>query len=42
VSASGKALQRGCAGEKIKVQNIDSNRIIVAKINEDGSVEPVF
>ena len=42
VSAAGKALQKGYAGEKIKVQNIDSNRIIVAKINEDGSVEPVF
>ena len=42
VTAAGKALQKGCAGENIKVQNVDSNRIIVAKINEDGSVEPVF
>ena len=42
VSAAGKALQKGSAGDYIKVQNIDSNRVIVAKINEDGSVEPVF
>jgi flagella basal body P-ring formation protein FlgA len=42
VTATGKALQQGRAGEYIKVQNLDSQRIIMAKINEDGSVEPVF
>jgi flagellar basal body P-ring formation protein FlgA len=42
ITAAGKALQKGSVGENIKVQNIDSNRVIVARINEDGSVEPVF
>jgi len=42
VQASGKALGQGRAGEYIKVQNTNSNRIITAKIKEDGSVEPIF
>ena len=42
VTASGKAKQDGRVGDYIKVQNIDSQRIIVAKVKEDGSVEPVF
>jgi flagella basal body P-ring formation protein FlgA len=42
VTAIGKALQDGRLGEYIKVQNVDSHRIIMAKVNEDGSVEPVF
>ena len=41
-TAVGKALQDGVAGEYIKVQNIDSKIIIMAKVNEDGTVEPVF
>ena len=42
VTAIGKAMQEGRVGEYIKVQNSDSQRIIMAKVNEDGSVEPVF
>ena len=42
VTAMGKAMQKGQAGEYIKVRNLDSQRIILAKVNEDGTVEPVF
>lgn len=41
-SAIGKALQDGTAGEYIKVQNVDSKIIIMAKVNDDGTVEPVY
>lgn len=42
VSAIGQALQDGRVGEYIKVRNIDSQRIIAARVNEDGTVVPVF
>jgi flagellar basal body P-ring formation protein FlgA len=42
VTAIGKAMQPGSVGEYIKVKNVDSERVILAKINEDGTVEPVF
>lgn len=42
ITALGKAMQDGNFGEYIKVRNIDSQRIIVAKVSNDGSVEPVF
>ncbi|MHC4193113.1 MAG: flagellar basal body P-ring formation chaperone FlgA [Planctomycetota bacterium] len=42
ITAMGKALQDGCSGEYIKVRNVDSRRIILARVNEDGYVEPVF
>lgn len=42
VTAIGKTMQQGIAGEYIKVRNVDSQRIILAKVNEDGTVEPVF
>ena len=42
ITAIGKSLQEGRAGEYIKVLNIDSQRTIMAKVREDGSVEPVF
>ena len=42
ITAFGKAMQDGRAGEYIKVRNVDSQRIILARINEDGSVRPVF
>jgi flagella basal body P-ring formation protein FlgA len=42
VTATGKAMQQGRAGEFIKVRNVDSQRVILAKVNEDGTVEPVF
>lgn len=42
ITAFGKAMEDGRAGEYIKVRNVDSQRIILARINEDGSVKPVF
>ena len=42
VTAIGKAMQQARAGEYIKVRNLDSQRIILARVNEDGTVEPVF
>ncbi len=42
ITAAGTALVDGKAGETIKVRNVDSQRIIVAKINDDGSVEPLL
>jgi flagella basal body P-ring formation protein FlgA len=42
ITALGKAMQDGRAGEYIKVRNVDSQRIILVKVKEDGSVEPVF
>jgi flagella basal body P-ring formation protein FlgA len=42
ITAIGKTMQDGRVGEYIKVRNVDSQRIIMAKVSEDGSVEPVF
>jgi flagella basal body P-ring formation protein FlgA len=42
VTAVGKALENGRAGEQIKVRNVDSQRIILVRVNEDGTVEPVL
>ncbi|MHC4147651.1 MAG: flagellar basal body P-ring formation chaperone FlgA, partial [Planctomycetota bacterium] len=42
ITAVGTTMQDGKAGEHIKVRNVDSQRIIVARINADGSVEPVL
>lgn len=42
VTAIGKTMQDGRAGEHIKVRNVDSKRIISARVNEDGTVEPVL
>jgi len=42
ITAMGKTMQEGRTGECIKVRNVDSQRIIFARINDDGSVEPVF
>ncbi len=42
VTAIGKTLQEGRTGEYIKVRNLNSQRIILAKVKEDGTVEPIF
>jgi flagella basal body P-ring formation protein FlgA len=42
VTAMGKAMQEGRTGEYIKVRNLNSQRIILARVKEDGTVEPVF
>ncbi|MBI5724435.1 MAG: flagellar basal body P-ring formation protein FlgA [Planctomycetes bacterium] len=42
IKAIGVAMQDGKAGELIKVKNADSNRIVTAKVIDDGTVEPYF
>lgn len=42
VTAVGLAMQEGRAGQFVKVRNTDSHRIIVCKVNADGTVEPVL
>ncbi|MFC1633505.1 flagellar basal body P-ring formation chaperone FlgA [Planctomycetota bacterium] len=42
ITASGMTLEDGRIGEHIRIRNVDSKRIILARINEDGSVEPVL
>jgi flagella basal body P-ring formation protein FlgA len=42
ITATGLTLEDGRAGEHIRVRNADSQRIILARICEDGSVEPVL
>ncbi len=42
VTAVGTALEKGRSGEYIRVRNFDSKRIIYVKINENGTVEPVY
>ncbi|MHC4364375.1 MAG: flagellar basal body P-ring formation chaperone FlgA [Planctomycetota bacterium] len=42
VTAMGKAMEDGAVGEYVKVRNVDSQRIILARVNEDGTVEPVL
>lgn len=41
-TAAGTALEEGAAGQLIKVKNTDSQKIIMAKVMDDGTVEPVF
>ena len=40
ITAMGIAMQDGRTGDYIKVRNTDSQRIILARIKEDGTVEP--
>ncbi len=42
VTAVGTVLQEGRIGECVKVRNADSSRVIVCKVNADGTVEPVL
>lgn len=44
LTTTGRAAQKGRIGDyiKVKVQITDTPRTIIAKVNEDGSVEPVF
>lgn len=41
ITVMGRILQDGRTGECVKVQNLDSRRIILARVNEDGTVEPI-
>ena len=42
VTAMGQTVEEGSAGEYVRVRNVDSQRIILARVNEDGTVEPVL
>jgi len=42
VTAVGTALEEGRTGEYVKVRNADSSRVIVCKVNSDGTVEPLL
>jgi len=42
VTALGKALEDGRPGDLVKVQNVDSGRVLLAKVARDGTVEPVI
>lgn len=42
ITAVGTSMQDGKAGELIRVRNVDSQRIILVKVKEDGCVEPVL
>ena len=42
VTAIGTALNEARPGESVKVRNVDSQRVILCKVNEDGTVEPVL
>ncbi len=42
ITAVGKALADGRVGELIKVRNIDSRRIVMARVAADGTVQPIY
>jgi len=42
VTTLGKALQQGRIDDYIKVRNMDSKRVILARVRQDGTVEPVL
>ncbi|MHC4518723.1 MAG: flagellar basal body P-ring formation chaperone FlgA, partial [Planctomycetota bacterium] len=42
VTAMGTALQEAHAGECVKVRNDDSRRVILCRVNTDGTVEPIL
>jgi flagella basal body P-ring formation protein FlgA len=42
VTALGEAMEDGRGGDVIKVRNADTRRVVVARVNFDGSVEPVM
>ena len=42
ITAMGTVLDDGRTGQVVKVRNNDSRRVILCKVNQDGSVEPVL
>ncbi len=42
VTAIGTALKEARPGESVKVRNVDSQRIILCRVSEDGTVEPIL
>jgi len=41
ITAVGTAMENGRPGEVIRVRNVDSGRVVLAKVAGDGTVEPV-
>ena len=42
VTAMGTALKEARAGELVKVRNADSRRVILCRVKNDGTVEPIL
>ena len=42
MTAMGIALQEARAGDYVKVRNADSSRVVLCKVNTDGTVEPML
>jgi flagella basal body P-ring formation protein FlgA len=42
ITAMGEAMQDGRANEYIKVRNVDSQKTLLARVNQDGTVEPIY
>jgi len=42
ITATGRMVDEGAAGDFVRVRNVDSQRVIIAKVNEDGTVGPVL
>jgi flagella basal body P-ring formation protein FlgA len=42
ITAMGEALQDGRTNEYIKVRNVDSQKTLLARVNQDGTVEPIY
>ncbi len=40
ISAAGEAMDDGRGGDFIKVRNVDTKRVVICKVNFDGTVEP--
>jgi flagella basal body P-ring formation protein FlgA len=42
ITAVGKMVDEGAVGDIVRVRNVDSLRVITAKVNEDGTVAPIL
>ena len=42
ITATGRMVDEGAVGDCVRVRNVDSQRVIIAKVNEDGTVGPVL
>lgn len=42
ITANGQAMENGAFGETIRVRNVDSKKVIICKVNFDGTVSPVM
>jgi len=42
ITAVGRMMDEGAVGDVVRVRNVDSRRVITAKVNEDGTVAPIL